>query len=108
LPDANNNWQDVFAREAPFTPLTFTIYCTAGTTTHGCVASMWATGTPSVSANQGFQIQVANVEGQKSGLIFYGITGAIGVAWSPNSWSFSCVKAPKQRTALGFSNGTAS
>jgi hypothetical protein len=50
-------------------------YCTAGTTTNGCAASISASANPSVSLANACNISVANVEGQKSGLIFYSITG---------------------------------
>jgi hypothetical protein len=49
-------------------------------------------------------ITVANVEGQKSGLIFYSITGQLIQAW--NATSFLCVKAPTQRTGTQTSGGT--
>ncbi|MBM3987870.1 MAG: VCBS repeat-containing protein [Planctomycetes bacterium] len=72
-------------------------YCTAGTTTNGCNATLSSSGTPSVSAVSGFTLSVANVEGQKQGLIFYGITGRNAASWATGSSSFLCVKAPTQR-----------
>ena len=80
-------------------------YCTAGTTTHGCVPSIGGTGTPSASASSGFTIAVANVEGQKSGLVFYGVSGATAAAWGTGT-SLLCVKAPTQRTTNQNSGGT--
>src|SRR6185503_6877374 len=81
-------------------------YCTAGTSTNGCVPSIGATGTPSASASSGFVITVANVEGQKQGLLFYGINGRNAVAWGGGS-SFLCVKSPTQRMGPQNSGGTA-
>jgi hypothetical protein len=83
-------------------------YCTAGTTTHGCVPSIGGTGTPSASASSGFVISVGSVEAQKSGLIFYGIdnTGFVPTIWGVGSSSFLCVKAPTQRTLTQSSGGT--
>jgi hypothetical protein len=83
-------------------------YCTSGTTTSGCVPAISGTGTPSASATGGFTIQVATVEGQKSGMLFYGIDNA---SWSPVPWalsstSFLCVKAPTQRTLTRSTGGT--
>jgi hypothetical protein len=82
-------------------------YCTAGTTTHGCVPSIGGTGTPSASASSGFTIAVGSVEGQKIGMIFYGInnTGFTPVAWGPST-SFLCVKSPTQRMGQQVSGGT--
>ncbi|NUP95539.1 MAG: hypothetical protein HUU28_05175 [Planctomycetaceae bacterium] len=79
-------------------------YCTGGTTTSGCVASISADAQPSVSAANACNIAVASVEGQKSGLIFYSINGQQAQAW--NATSFLCVKAPTQRTPTQTSGGT--
>jgi hypothetical protein len=81
-------------------------YCTAGTTTNGCNASMGASGTPSASATSGFTLTSSNVEGQKTGLIFYGLSGQIAVPWGSGSTSFLCVKPPTQRTPVQPSGGT--
>ena len=66
----------------------------------------WTTSSanPSVTAANACNITVSNVEGQKSGLIFYSITGQAAVAW--NASSFLCVKAPTQRTGTQTSGGT--
>jgi len=83
-------------------------YCTAGTTTNGCVALISASAQPSVSAANPCVITVASVEGQKSGLVFYGVnnTGFTPATWGMGT-SYLCVKAPTQRTATQTSGGTA-
>jgi len=80
------------------------VYCTAGTTTSGCVPSISGTGAASATATSGFSIDVAAVEGQKQGLIFYGIdnTGFTPLPWGA---SFFCVKAPTQRSFPQSSGG---
>jgi hypothetical protein len=83
-------------------------FCTAGTTTNGCVPAISGFGTPSASTGSGFTISVANVEGLKTGLIFYGLSGGYSVPWSATSTSFLCVKAPTQRTPTQDSGGTLS
>ncbi|MCC7011052.1 MAG: hypothetical protein IT454_00705 [Planctomycetes bacterium] len=83
-------------------------YCTSSTSTHGCQATMNASGTPSATASSGFVLTCANVEGQKAGLFFYGISGAQSVPWAASSTSFLCVKLPTQRTSLLSSGGTSS
>jgi len=85
-----------------------TTFCTAGTSTNGCVPAISATAQPSATLASACVINVANVEGQKSGLVFYGInnTGFSPFAWSVGSSSFLCVKAPTQRMATQSSGGT--
>ena len=87
--------------DLPTGPVT---YCTGGTTTNGCVASISATANPSASFAAPCQIDVTNVEGNKSGLIFYSISGQSTVAW--NATSFLCVKSPTQRTPTQTSTGS--
>ncbi len=82
-------------------------YCTAGTSSNGCVPVITGTGTPSVAASSGFTIGVANVEGAKLGLIFYGINGRASATWGAGGNSFFCVKAPTQRMGSQNSGGTA-
>lgn len=83
-------------------------YCTAGTTTNNCNASISASNQPSVSLAHPCQIDVASVEGQKLGLVFYGIdnTGFTPLPWGTGS-SFLCLKTPTQRSATQNSGGTA-
>jgi hypothetical protein len=99
---AFDNWT---ASDGPPGPVIFN-YCTAGTTTNGCNASMGATGTPSASATSGFTLTASNVEGQKTGLIFYGLSGQLALPWGTGSTSFLCVKPPTQRTPVQPSGGT--
>jgi hypothetical protein len=82
-----------------------TPYCTSGTTTSGCNATIAGTGTPSGSSGSGFTISVSGVEGAKQGLLFYGISGRIVSPWGLGS-SFLCVKAPTQRMPVQNSGGT--
>ncbi|MCC7012467.1 MAG: matrixin family metalloprotease [Planctomycetes bacterium] len=84
-----------------------TTYCTAGTTTNGCNATMSASGTPSLAATSGFVVSCSGVEGQKTGLLFYGITGPKAAPWAPGSTSYLCLKSPTQRTPSSNSGGTA-
>ncbi|MBL8803181.1 MAG: FG-GAP repeat protein [Planctomycetes bacterium] len=81
-------------------------YCTAGTSTHGCLPSISATGAPSLAATSGFSIDVVNVEGDKQGLLFYGLSGRAASAWGAGGASLQCVKAPTQRMPAQNSGGT--
>jgi hypothetical protein len=83
------------------------VYCTAGTSSHGCVPSIGSVGTPSVAAASGFTISVSALEGQRSGILFYGVNGPQASPWAAGSTSFLCVKAPVQRMSVQTSGGTA-
>ena len=85
-----------------------TVYCTAGTTSNGCSPSINANVNPNVANNAGVTITVANVEGLKQGICFYGVnnTGFTPSPWSPGSTSFLCVKGPTQRAGSLFSGGS--
>jgi len=81
-------------------------YCSAGTSGAGCVPSISTSGAPSIAAPAGFNINVTGVEGQRSGLLFYGVDGPRSpIAWAVGSSSFQCVKSPVQRTGLQGSGG---
>ena len=84
-------------------------YCTAGTTTNGCSASIAANDQPSVSLSNPCSLTVTGVEGQKSGLIFYGVdnSGFTPLPWGAGGTSWLCVKPPTQRTSIQSSGGTA-
>ncbi|MCY3003707.1 MAG: hypothetical protein NTV21_18065 [Planctomycetota bacterium] len=80
-------------------------YCTAGTNTAGCTGSISASGTASASASSGFTLSVNGVEGQRLGLIFYGLSGPAAQPWGTSS-SFLCVKSPTQRMDTQDSGGS--
>jgi hypothetical protein len=90
---------------SPAGPSTF---CTAGTSTNGCVASIDADNNPNVAHTVPCSIHVAGVEGQKSGIVFYALA-PLPQPWcsSGGGSSFLCVKAPTQRTIAANSGGTA-
>ena len=81
------------------------VYCTAGTSTAGCVPSIGATGSASAAAGSGFTLTASGLEAQRQGLFFYGISGVAISPWSPTSSSFLCVKSPTQRMPLLSSGG---
>jgi len=83
-----------------------TNYCTGSTTTTGCTPTMAASGSPSIAASSGFTLDCTNVNGQRQGLIFYGVSGRESLPWSAGSTSFLCVKLPTQRTAPQTTGGT--
>lgn len=82
-----------------------TSYCTSSTTTNNCHPAMGASGTPSATVASGFTLICSAVEGQKSGLIFYGISGPNAAVWGVGNTSTLCVKTPTQRTTTQSSGG---
>ena len=81
------------------------VYCTAGTTTNGCAAAISATHNPSLTGAFSCNIDITGVEGQKTGIIFYGLNSNAS-PWASGSTSLLCVKAPSQRTGVQASGGT--
>lgn len=85
-----------------------TSYCTAGTSTNNCAPQIAASANPSVSFANACTFTATGVEGQKSGIIFYGVnnTGFSPAPWAAGSASFLCVKGPTQRMNVLNSGGT--
>jgi hypothetical protein len=83
-----------------------TSYCTAGTSSNGCAPSLSASGAPSASLATPFVVSANLVDGQKTGLVFYGLSGATASPWGGTS-SVLCVKAPNQRMTQSNTGGTA-
>ena len=82
-----------------------TVYCTAGTTTNGCVPAIAAMGDASASAGSGFTISVGSVEGHKAGRLFFSLSGAKSAPWGSGS-STQCIQGPVKRMSLLNSGGT--
>ncbi|MCY3004085.1 MAG: thrombospondin type 3 repeat-containing protein [Planctomycetota bacterium] len=80
-------------------------YCTPGTSSNGCVATMSAVGSPNALATSGFTLLTSNLEGAKSSLVFYSVSGPHSAPWGTNS-GFLCVKSPTQRMSTQNSGGT--
>jgi hypothetical protein len=92
--------------QADLAPLAPTPYCTAGTTSHGCAASISANANPKVSHTTPCQLTVSGVEGQKLGVLYYGLTKQL-VPWCTGGAGTSvlCVKPPILSTAMQSSGG---
>jgi hypothetical protein len=85
-----------------------TTYCTPGTSTNGCTPSMSALNNPNVAHSNSCIIDVAGVEGQKSGILFYSLAQFIQPWCSLGGGSsLLCVKAPTMRTIGQNAGGTA-
>jgi len=72
-------------------------YCTAKTSSAGCVATMWPDpelGCDPVSGAADFTARALDVQGQKPGLLFFGFTGAAAM---PFSGGTLCIQPPLGR-----------
>jgi formylglycine-generating enzyme required for sulfatase activity len=82
-------------------------YCTAGTSTNGCTPSINANVQPNTANSAGCVITTSGVEGQKQGIVFYGIdnTGFAPAPWGAGSTSLRCVKPPTKRVGSPLNSG---
>lgn len=78
------------------------LYCTAKTTSAGCLPALSSAGSPSASAGAGFTVRVDAVEAGNLGLFFYGHHGP---AAQPFQGGTMCVQAPIWRTPAQVSSG---
>jgi hypothetical protein len=83
-------------------------YCTAGTTSQGCTPAIVSSGSPSVSALSGFTLGATNIDANRVGLFFYGVSDVnfTPLPWGTGGTSFLCVKPPTQRMGAMASGGS--
>lgn len=81
-------------------------YCAAGQSQGGCIPSIGAVGFPSASHTAGFHIQGAQLPGQRSAAMVYGM-GPTNISWAFGSSSTRCVAFPWTRVATFDTAGTA-
>jgi hypothetical protein len=77
-------------------------YCTAKTTSNGCVPRIAASGLPSATATSGFTIACNNAINNKAGLLFYSLRGR---GTLPFQGGTLCVRLPLSRTPVRNSGG---
>lgn len=84
-------------------------FCTTSVSASGCTPMLSGVGQASASAATPFQVGIADVDGQRSALIFYGIdnSGYSPHPWAAGSTSTLCVAPPRQRTPVQTSGGSA-
>lgn len=99
-----NGAADVFRRE--LWVLDSGSYCRPTTSANGCGGEIFAFGAPSAAQPAGYTIRVNAVDGQRSGLFFYGASYA-NTPFAPGHPSKMCVSAPRQRMDLANSGGSA-
>jgi hypothetical protein len=79
------------------------VYCVAKVNSLGCTPTIGFTGSPVASNTSGFIVKASNVRNNKSGLLFYGLTGP---AATPFQGGTLCVNTPIRRTQAVVSGGT--
>jgi len=82
--------------------LSATVYCTAKTTSNGCVPVIDSAGVPSASGATAFPITAREIPNQKPGLLFYGRGGPAAL---PFLGGTLCVLPPLVRTPVQSSGG---
>lgn len=98
-----NGVADVFSVEilAPATPA-YATYCTAKTTSQGCVPSIGASGVASVSTLDSLRLTAREVPAGKNGMLIWSV--------APGALAFGggtlCVAPPLERTAVQSSGGS--
>jgi hypothetical protein len=95
--------QRLTSQSGPIGPIP---YCTPGTTTSGCAGQVSASDNPSVGGATPCQIAITGLEGQKTGIVFYGLSSLTQSWCSLGGSSTLCVKAPTMRTGVQFTGGT--
>jgi hypothetical protein len=78
------------------------VYCTAKVNSLGCLPSIGSSGAASATATSGFIVTCSNVRNNKTGLLFYGVSGR---AANPYQGGTLCVSWPIKRTPGVFSGG---
>jgi len=92
--DANGE-QDAFVRDRRDCASSAATYCTAKTTSTGCTPSVSHSGVPSATASVGFEVTAIQVESERPGVLFYGVSGP---AAFPFQGGLLCVAPPIRRT----------
>lgn len=77
-------------------------YCTAQTSSSGCVPTLSTLGYPSATAFEPFEIHAGELEKQKPAIFFYGTTGRAAL---PFSGGLLCSLPPRRRTPPQITTG---
>ncbi len=80
-------------------------FCTAKLNSLGCAPQLGFSGASSASAASGFEVLCSQARNQKAGLLIYSLTGPDA---TPFQGGYLCVAAPRQRTPVTNSGGSAS
>lgn len=80
-------------------------YCAAKTTSTGCTPAIGHTGLPSATAPSGFSVIATQIEPDRPGILFFGLTGPDAL---PFQGGLLCVRPPIHRTPTQSSGASGS
>ncbi len=80
-------------------------YCANASSSSGCQPRIEALGSPRASETSGFTVRVTQMNGQRAGMLFYGLAPT-AVPWAPPlNPSTMCVEGQRQRMGVTLSSG---
>jgi hypothetical protein len=106
VPGDLNNAADLYLRDftLPVQGIACS-FCTASTTSLGCVPTMTTSGVPSASSTGGFTVSVVGTEGDRIGIAFFNSYAGYTSKWTPASTSYLCMQSAGRMPPL-ISTGT--
>ncbi len=101
-------WDLSLTTYLPYVPPPVAYCAPLGPSAGGCMPTISATANPDAAHSNVCLISVANVDGQRSGILYYGAQGPTLKSWCAGGVGNSkmCVKAPTQRTSAQNTGGT--
>lgn len=102
-------WDLSISTYPPFAPPPVPFCPPVGPSAGGCTPTISATANPVVSHSNVCVITASNLDGERSGILFYGASGPTLKNWCAAGGGNSklCIDAPSQRTGAQNSGGTA-
>ncbi len=79
----------------------------APSASNACESRLTATAHPSADHTSPCLLVASQVEGQRTGLFFYGVNGAFDQPWCASGSSRPCIVGPRQRLGAVYSGGDA-
>lgn len=104
------NWSLSISTYPPYIPPPLPFCAPVGPSAGGCAPTINATANPNITHSNVCVITASNLDGDRSGIIFYGASGPTLKSWCIGGAGNSklCVDAPSQRTGAQTTGGTAS
>ncbi len=103
------NWSLSISTYPPFVPPPIPFCPPVGPSAGGCTPTMSATANPLITHSNVCIITASNLDGDRSGLVFYGASGPTLKSWCAGGAGNSklCINSPTQRTGAQTTGGTA-
>lgn len=103
------SWSLSIATYPPYVPPPMPFCAPIGPSAGGCLPTINATANPNITHSNVSVITASNLDGDRSGIVFYGANGPTLKSWCAGGAGNSklCVDAPTQRTGAQTTGGTA-